>query len=578
MATLAVVTTVAAVATAAMMAAAAPACGDERAAPAAGASGSLLVALSFNDDIVDTGPDTLTVIQHARGTVQLSSAFHWSGRYAVEIHDEAGDHDFPELLGSFPLRRSGRLDVHFALLVATPEEAFNFALAGPRRFTLQRDGFSVWLQARGGYLLHVSDGTPQRLFQLRAFTWYFLDFDLDLDAGLYDLRVTEEGAPQPLVYLRDQPNAAHQPGSAVEVFSFIGDLEDVSRVTYYIDDLKIGADRVAGQLPLVAPGRRRLFAESLGDLHRLEDGRLACLPPYSLADIGVAAGEVERLRSAGRLEPLLAALSGASPAAQPAPSTPSSKAPAAPTESSPVSPPELAVRRWREGCSALERGEAAYARDLFVRAQETAPGAPLLVMAEALAEIARGRTAAAAAALGRLAVEVQDDPRRAVLEALLLARAADWGAAEAAITTSTPASPAGSALLASARYHLELWQGRFHEAQADAEARRTAATNAAHAAHVGNTADPAARTQYALWSERAGDAALLGRDLDAAERLYQEALAAGALATGIWCRLADVHFLRGDLAGERALRERVYGTLRAPTRGLAATGAATPPP
>lgn len=45
-----------------------------------------------------------------------------------------------------------------------------------------------------------------------------------------------------------------------------------------------------------------------------------------------------------------------------------------------------------------------------------APGAPLIVMAEALAEIARGRTATAATALGRLTTDPQD-PRRAVAAA-----------------------------------------------------------------------------------------------------------------------------------------------------------------
>jgi tetratricopeptide (TPR) repeat protein len=497
--------------------------------PAKPPAGSLLVALSFDDDLVETGPDTLTVFQHAKGTVQLSSAFRWSGLYSVEIHDERGDHDFPELLGSFPLRRTGWLAVHFALLVATPEEPFNIALAGPQRFTLRRDGISLWLQARDGFLLQVSDSIPKRLFALRAFTWYFVDVDLDLDAGLYNLRIGEEGVPQPLVDLQRQPNAPNQPGSAVEVFSFIGDLEDVSRVTYYVDDIVVGTDASVRQLPFAAPGRRRLFAESMGDLHRLVEGRLSCLPFFTPADLGLSGEDLGRLRTEGRLEPLLRALSGAAPAVQETAS----------------SPPERALLRWREGCLALEHGEADHARDLFQRAEQAAPGAPLLVMAEALAEIARGRSAAAAAALGRLSSDPQD-PRRAVLEALLLARDGDWGSAEARVAGQAGAA-AQSPLLASARYHLQLWQGRFREARTAAQAESLAAVN------------PEAK---ALWTERAGDAAFLGRDLDAAEQLYQEALRASAHPQALLCRLADVRFLRGDLAGERALRERVYGTLR----------------
>jgi len=501
--------------------------------PSKPAAGSVLVALSFDDDLVETGPDTLTVFQHAKGTVQLSSAFRWSGTHSVEIHDEAGDHDFPELFGNFPLRRSGWLVVHFALLVATPGEAFNIALAGPRRFTLRRDGISFWLQARDGYLLQVSDSIPKRLFPLRAFTWYFVDVDLDLDAGLYDLRISEEGVPRPLVALERQPNAPNQPGSAVEAFSFIGDLEDVSRVTYYVDDLVIGTDISVRLLPFAAPGRRRLFAESMGDLRRLEDGRLTCLPFVAFGDLGLTAEEVTRLRAEVRLEALLQALSGASPAV---------KATAAGAA-------ERALPLWREGCLALERGEAAHAAELFQRAEQAAPGAPLIVMAEALAEIARGHTAAAATALGRLVTDPQD-PRRAVLEALLLARNGDWGSAEARIAGEAGAAPR-SPLLASARYHLQLWQGRFREARAAAQTERLAAK------------DPKARM---LWAERAGDAALLGRDLEAAEQLYQEALRESVYPQALLCRLADVRFLRGDLAGERAFRERVYGFLRPPPR------------
>jgi tetratricopeptide (TPR) repeat protein len=508
-------------------------------------AGSVLVALNFDDDRIETGPDSLTVFQYARGTVQLSSAFRWSGLHSVEIHDEAGDHDFPELLGKFPLRRSGRLVVHFALLVATPDEPFNIALAGPRRFIPRPDGMSVWLQSRHGALYHVSGGVPKRLFPLRAFTWYMVDLDLDLDAGVYDLRIGEEGMAQPLTDLRQQPNAAGSagvPGSAVELFSFIGDLEDVSRVTYYVDDIVVGTDASVLQPPFVAPGRRRFFAESLGDLRRLEDGRLSCLPLVSPADLGLSGAEVETLRASGRLEPLLRALAG--------------ELPADPDQA--AVPAERAAALWREGCQALERGEAEQASGKFQRAEQAVPGAPLVVMGEALVEIARGRTAAAAAMLGRLAPD-PEDPRQAVLEALLLARDGDWGSAQARVGETGEAGRA-SPLLASARYHLELWQGRFREALAAAKREGLAA------------ADPAARS---LWAERAGDAAFLGRDLDAAEQLYSAALGESAHPRALLCRLADVRFLRGDLAGERALRERVYGTLR-PERGAAGAAVVRP--
>src|SRR5260370_13631277 len=179
-------------------------------------------------------------------------------------------------------------------------------------------------------------------------------------------------------------------------------------------------------------------------------------------------------------------------------------------------------------------------------------------MAEALAEIARGRTAAAATALDRLMTNPQDS-RRAVLEALLLARHGDWGTAEARVAGETRAAPP-SPLLASARYHLQLWQVRFGEARAAAQEERLAAK------------DTHGR---ALWAERAGDAAFLGRDLDLAEQLYQDALRENVYPQALLGRLADIRFLRGDLAGERSLRERVYASLR-PLRKLAGEPAPRP--
>jgi hypothetical protein len=509
--------------------------------PTAGrpAPGSVLVALNFDDDLVETGPDTLTVFQNARGTVQLSSAFRWSGLHSVELHDETGDHDFPELLGGFPVQRSGWLVVHFAFLVATPDQAFNIALAGPRRFTLRPDGLGVWLQGRNGYLLQVTDKTPQRLLQLRAFTWYFVDLDIDITGGLYNLTISEEGTPQPVVDLRAQTNAAGHPGSAYEVFSFIGDLDDVSHVTYYVDDIIVGTDRSVRLLPFVAPGRRHLFAESMGDLHRLEDGRLTCLPFGEPTDLGLSPADVAKQRATGQLASLLRAVSASY---MPAPDAATTLL-------------ERAVVRWREGCAALESGEARRATELFQLAEHAAPGAPLFVMAEVLAAIAGDNAEAATAALGRLSIDPQD-PRRAVLEALLLARGGEWGRAEAQVATR-PEGSSASPLLASARYHLLLWQGRFRDAGAAAQAELSAAQ---------------ASAARALWSERAGDAALLARDLDTAERDYQDALRDSEHPRAILCRLADVRFLRGDLAGERQLRERVFGTLQ-PALAAAAAGA-----
>ena len=91
----------------------------------AAARPAVLASYSFDDDVA-TGPDTFAIWQGARhnkggrGHVRLSSAFHVSGHRSVELQDVAGDGDFPELQGYFPVRRTGRLFFHFAFLTTDP--------------------------------------------------------------------------------------------------------------------------------------------------------------------------------------------------------------------------------------------------------------------------------------------------------------------------------------------------------------------------------------------------------------------------------------------------------------------------
>ena len=133
---------------------------------------SVLAHHDFDGARADTGPDTFRVWETTRGRVERSTLFRWSGDVAVEIRDAAGDGDFPELQGYFPKRATGRLFVHFALLVTDPAEPFNVALAGPGHFALRRDGIAFWLQGREGVLRHVSDSIPKPLLALAPFTWY----------------------------------------------------------------------------------------------------------------------------------------------------------------------------------------------------------------------------------------------------------------------------------------------------------------------------------------------------------------------------------------------------------------------
>ncbi len=191
----------------------------------------VLVAYSFDEETLAAGPDTFAVFEHAHGSVHLSPEFRVCGYRSVEIRDVPYDHAFPELQGYFPLRKSGRLYVHFALLTADPQQSLNIALAGPQWFSMQKDGIGLWLKTRNGFLYHVSDSMPKKLLLMRPFTWYLVDATYDVGAGIYELAIREEGSREPLVSLAAQKNATSQPGSAVDKFSFIGDTgEDTSSV------------------------------------------------------------------------------------------------------------------------------------------------------------------------------------------------------------------------------------------------------------------------------------------------------------------------------------------------------------
>lgn len=56
-------------------------------------------------------------------------------------------------------------------------------------------------------------------------------------------------------------------------------------------------------------------------------------------------------------------------------------------------------------------------------------------------------------------------------------------------------------------------------------------------------------------------AAFARRDLDEARQLHGQAKLNGARDVAILLKLADAHFLLGDLAAEKALRETFYGSL-----------------
>lgn len=232
---------------------------------------STLADYPFDGEIPPTGPDTFQVFAKESGQVQRSYYFRVSGEVSLEISDRAGDGGFPELQGYFEARRTGEVLCHFAFLVTTLEESFNIALAGPEFFSLKKDGIAFWLENRGGKLVHWSDSMPKPLFMLQGFTWYFVDLRYQPAKGIYDMTISQEGLSQPLLELRDQPNATSQP-SAVDKFSFIGDRgEDTSNVVYYVDDLWIAAGEKLPLKTFAAPGRRQLFVDMIGKAFSAEE-------------------------------------------------------------------------------------------------------------------------------------------------------------------------------------------------------------------------------------------------------------------------------------------------------------------
>jgi tetratricopeptide (TPR) repeat protein len=502
---------------------------------AAAASGpTVLVRYGFDDEAVETGPDTFAVFRAAHGRVGLSSTFRRSGYRSVEIRDVPGNGDFSELQGYFPEQRTGHVFAHFALLTARPEEELNVALAGPRRFQLGKDGISFWLSTREGRFVHMSDSIPRKLAPVRGFVWYVVDVAYDVDRGRYDLTIQEEGRAEPIVALRNQPGAASQRASAVEVFSFISDpMEDASDVTYYVDDVVIATSRDVAVPPLIAPGRRKLFVDAFAEYRRTQDEKVRCLPAIALRDFGIAWTDPLGSRGLTLLEEALR--SGGQ-------GDRGGTLPAEDTRGRVVS----AAAQWREGCAALERGDSAAALDRFERAATIVPEGPIYGLSAVLALIAAGRPAEADERLGAVAAEWADDPRLAIVTARV---AVARGNLAGALETLRPAAEAGDAGAAERYYSALLWDRRWREA-------RDFATAAAHR--------PAAAHTAADWLERAGDAAFHLGDAREARELYEEAARSAPDQASLFLKLSDAAFVLGDVDSERRYRERYYGTLEEP--------------
>src|SRR4051812_30143697 len=90
-----------------------------------------LVRFDFEQNETKTG-NAFRLFEQAKGTVRLSRAFALEGTQSLEIRDAAGDGIYPEFQGRFPVMQKGHLHTHFAIMVATPKDTFEVALAGPQ--------------------------------------------------------------------------------------------------------------------------------------------------------------------------------------------------------------------------------------------------------------------------------------------------------------------------------------------------------------------------------------------------------------------------------------------------------------
>ncbi len=255
---------------------------------AAASETKILARYDFEDENTPSGPDTHFIVRWPQGNVQITPAVRVSGSYSLEIREVADDGNVSEFQGYIPVQKRGHVYMRFAFLLATPLEEFNIALAGPEHFTLGKDGIAIWLAGRDGNLLHYSDSIWRKLFVLASFTWYFVEIDYNVDAGVYDLVIRQERRNEPVISLQAQPNAASAPGSAVSKYSFISTPpgRDTSNVTYYIDDLIIWTGEKNEIPPFVAPGRRKFFVdrfapyrEAAGEQERAGDAEFAAKNP-----------------------------------------------------------------------------------------------------------------------------------------------------------------------------------------------------------------------------------------------------------------------------------------------------------
>ena len=535
-------------------------------------SSHTLVSYSFDDGSLETGPDTFAVFAHAKGTVSLTQNFRFSGYSSVEIRDVAGDKDFPELQGYFIRRDHGLLFVHFAFLTTDPQQELNIALAGPQWFVLRKNGIAFWIKTEEGFLYHVSDSIPKRLFRVTPFVWYLVDIRYDIGAGTYDLTVHEENKPRPIITLLSQKNAPNQPGSEVDKFSFIGDAgEDTSNVVYYVDDVIVSVDETVTQLPFIAPGRRKLFVDSWNDSLKLASQKPNYLPVVALSDFGISHREALALQQADAMKLIGGLIAGKRLSWH-------SLEKLTPDNTRILQAMDL----WNSGRQRLNDGEPTEALALFEDALAKVPSGKIYDLYVVLALISLRRWQEVDLRLGELSAMMQGDPRFGVVSAMVGLARANLDEAERWLSKpaeETPekfssesvrkiwSGPITPGLIKEIRdqypdswlelieepqitqqyFFVLLWKNRF------AEAEQYAWRMAERIQKL--------KMEPTIWLERAGDSAFLAGNVSGALRWYEASYGDGNPTSRVLLKLSDVYFRLGDQDQERLYRERIYGSL-----------------
>ena len=537
------------------------------------APSNVVVSYSFDDDNVATGPDTFRVFNFAKGNVNLTTTYRHSGYRSVELRDVAEDKAFPELQGYFPLRHKGQLFAHFAFMTTSPNEPLNLALAGPRWFVVRKDGIGFWLSTEDGVLYQHSDKLIKKLIPLEPFEWYTVDVTYHIDEGIYDLTISGEDSKRPpLISLVNQKNASGLPGSAVDKFSFIGDLEDKSNVTYYVDDVVISIDQLVKQKPFVAPGRRKLFVDRWNDYYKGMLQHPNVIPAVDLSDFGLHADELQSLKQEGMVKALEEVLSG----------KPFDSALLTNASSNSVRLLQ-AINLWTLGNEQLARRHPKAALENFEEAARQAPEGKIYQLSSVLALAALERWAEVDARIPSLYSDWHNDVRFAIASAMIgiakgnLSEAQAWlrepaesisGQLDDAILRRLWSGQINDALIVDLKklyplnwrqcieewliceryYFVLLWQRSFDQAQ------QYALRMVERHKQLG--------IPTWLWRERAGDAAFHAQSYREAHRFYEESMKENVENTSVLLKLSDVYFIFGDLEKEQSYREKVYGTLR----------------